>query len=124
MGIPKYIFAEIHVDDSHITLNVCLGKQFTQGQMFFLGSRCGYHVNSEPQLQEIFSYSHVVGQALLYHGRHRHKVCPTSGFRANMIMQCKSSLFKEVTKCKIDFPDWCIECLKENNVCKHNMPIP
>ncbi|XP_071683318.1 2-oxoglutarate and iron-dependent oxygenase domain-containing protein CP2-like [Lolium perenne] len=44
---------DIHVEDSHITLNVCLGKQFTHGQMLFVGSRCGTHVNSEAQPQII-----------------------------------------------------------------------
>ncbi|KAH9322768.1 hypothetical protein KI387_017407, partial [Taxus chinensis] len=36
-----------HVDDSEVTLNVCLGKQFTGGDLFFRGVRCDKHVNSE-----------------------------------------------------------------------------
>ncbi|XP_057841344.2 2-oxoglutarate and iron-dependent oxygenase domain-containing protein CP2 isoform X3 [Cryptomeria japonica] len=34
-----------HVDDSEVTLNVCLGKQFTGGDLFFKGVRCDNHVN-------------------------------------------------------------------------------
>ncbi|KAK1662172.1 hypothetical protein QYE76_050331 [Lolium multiflorum] len=53
---------EIHVEDSHITLNVCLGKQFTQGQMFFVGSRCGNHVNSEAQLQVLYLHNNLASR--------------------------------------------------------------
>uniref|UniRef100_A0ACD5VP48 Uncharacterized protein n=1 Tax=Avena sativa TaxID=4498 RepID=A0ACD5VP48_AVESA len=115
---------EMHVDDSDITLNVCLGKQFTGGEIYFVGRRCRNHVNSGPKHEETFLYSHVVGQALLYHGRHRHYVCPSYGLRHNMIMRCKSSLFNEVTKCKIDFPDWCIECLREHTASRQNILKP
>ncbi|CAM0880024.1 unnamed protein product [Alopecurus aequalis] len=114
----------MHVEDSDITLNVCLRKQFTGGEIYFVGRRCESHYSSGAYEQEIFRYSHVVGQALLYHGRHRHYVFPSIGFGASMIMWCKSSLFKEVKECKIDFPDWCIECLRKNNVSRQNIPIP
>ena len=36
-----------HVDDSEVTLNVCLGKEFTGGDLFFRGVRCDKHVNGE-----------------------------------------------------------------------------
>jgi len=35
-----------HVDDSEVTLNVCLGKQFSGGELFFRGIRCEKHVNT------------------------------------------------------------------------------
>lgn len=41
------IYLGFHVDDSEVTLNVCLGKQFTGGELFFRGVRCEKHVNSE-----------------------------------------------------------------------------
>jgi hypothetical protein len=34
------------VDDSEVTLNVCLGKEFSGGELFFRGSRCEKHVNT------------------------------------------------------------------------------
>lgn len=37
------------MDDSEVTLNVCLGKQFCGGELFFRGVRCEKHVNSETQ---------------------------------------------------------------------------
>lgn len=42
------------MDDSEVTLNVCLGKQFTGGELFFRGVRCEKHVNSEahPEVRE------------------------------------------------------------------------
>jgi hypothetical protein len=62
ISIPKYIFADIHVEDSHITLNVCLGKQFTHGQMLFVGSRCGTHVNSESQPQVLYLHNNFASR--------------------------------------------------------------
>lgn len=38
--------AGFHVDDSEVTLNICLGKHFTGADMYFRGIRCGNHVNS------------------------------------------------------------------------------
>lgn len=35
------------MDDSEVTLNVCLGREFSSGELFFRGVRCGKHVNSE-----------------------------------------------------------------------------
>lgn len=35
------------MDDSEVSLNVCLGKQFSGGELFFRGVRCDAHVNSE-----------------------------------------------------------------------------
>jgi hypothetical protein len=52
--IPTYIFADTHVDDSEITLNVCLGKQFTGGKMYFIGRRCENHVYSGTDHQVLY----------------------------------------------------------------------
>lgn len=35
------------MDDSEVTLNVCLGNQFAGGELYFRGVRCDNHVNSE-----------------------------------------------------------------------------
>lgn len=35
------------MDDSEVTLNVCLGEQFSGGELFFRGVRCDKHVNVE-----------------------------------------------------------------------------
>ena len=44
-----YFYVGFHVDDSEVTLNVCLGKQFSGGALFFRGVRCDEHVHSESQ---------------------------------------------------------------------------
>jgi hypothetical protein len=46
--------AGFHVDDSEVTLNVCLGKQFSGGELYFRGIRCENHVNSETQHEVVF----------------------------------------------------------------------
>ena len=34
------------MDSAHVVLNVCLGEQFTGGEIIFRGRRCVNHVNS------------------------------------------------------------------------------
>ncbi|KAI8013890.1 Protein SEH1 [Camellia lanceoleosa] len=80
-----------HVDDSKVTLNVCLGKQFSGGELFLWGVRCEDHVNTETQSEEILDYSHVPGHAVLHYGRHRHGARPIkSGHRINLLLRCRS----------------------------------
>ncbi|KAJ3695721.1 hypothetical protein LUZ60_001098 [Juncus effusus] len=100
-----------HVDDSEVTLNVCLGKQFTGGELFFRGVRCDKHVNTESQADEIFEYAHVPGQAILHKGRHRHGArATTAGHRINLLLWCRSTFFREAKKYQKDFSGWCGEC--------------
>ncbi|PON47336.1 Prolyl 4-hydroxylase, alpha subunit [Parasponia andersonii] len=103
-----------HVDDSEVTLNVCLGKQFSGGELYFRGTRCDKHVNTGSQSEEIFDYSHVLGRAVLHRGRHRHGArATTSGHRINLLLWCRSSVFREMKKYQKDFSSWCGECLRE-----------
>ncbi|XP_074583981.1 2-oxoglutarate and iron-dependent oxygenase domain-containing protein CP2-like isoform X2 [Curcuma longa] len=48
-GKDKDIELGFHVDDAEVTLNVCLGKDFSGGNLFFQGVRCDKHVNTETQ---------------------------------------------------------------------------
>ncbi|KAL5726592.1 2-oxoglutarate and iron-dependent oxygenase domain-containing protein cp2 [Ranunculus cassubicifolius] len=103
-----------HVDDSEVTLNVCLGKEFSGGELFFRGVRCDRHVNTETQPEEILDYSHIPGQAVLHRGRHRHGARITkNGHRINLLLWCRSSVFRELKKHQKDFSGWCGECLRE-----------
>uniref|UniRef100_A0A0E0JEX2 Fe2OG dioxygenase domain-containing protein n=1 Tax=Oryza punctata TaxID=4537 RepID=A0A0E0JEX2_ORYPU len=125
-----------HVDDSEVTLNICLGKHFTGADMYFRGIRCGNHVNSgthdEGQIPpfkealrdlraysegmdldsdygayEYFVHPNVPGRVVLHHGSHRHGVFSvTSGQRINMVMWCK----REKKKFMTDFSGFCREC--------------
>ncbi|XP_020094991.1 uncharacterized PKHD-type hydroxylase At1g22950 isoform X3 [Ananas comosus] len=113
-GKDKDVELGFHVDDSEVTLNVCLGKQFSGGELYFRGVRCDKHVNSETQPEEILEYSHVPGQAVLHRGRHRHGArATTSGHRINLLLWCRSSVFREMKKYQKDFSTWCGECQRE-----------
>ncbi|XP_024030340.1 uncharacterized PKHD-type hydroxylase At1g22950 [Morus notabilis] len=113
-GKDRDVDLGFHVDDSEVTLNVCLGKQFTGGELFFRGTRCDKHVNTGSQSEEIFDYTHEPGQAVLHRGRHRHGArATTSGHRINLLLWCRSSVFREMKKYQKDFSGWCGECLRE-----------
>ncbi|XP_074374106.1 2-oxoglutarate and iron-dependent oxygenase domain-containing protein CP2-like [Apium graveolens] len=115
-GAGADVYLDFHVDDSEVTLNVCLGEQFSGGELFFRGVRCVKHVNVESELDEIFDYSQVPGRAVLHRGRHRHcAVSTTSGHRVNMLLWCKSSVFREMTKDEQNSPSWCGICRREQN---------
>ncbi|KAE9600244.1 putative procollagen-lysine 5-dioxygenase [Lupinus albus] len=113
-GQDRDIDLGFHVDDSEVTLNVCLGKQFSGGELFFRGTRCEKHVNTDTQSEEIFDYSHAPGKAVLHCGRHRHGArATTSGHRVNLLLWCRSSVFREMKRYQKDFPSWCDECSRE-----------
>jgi len=104
--IGKDTKLDFHVDDSEVTLNVCLGKQFQNGQLYFGGIRCHLHQQTNPQPAENIYVAHQPGIGLLHVGKHRHAAQKiTSGHRLNLILWCRSSSFrsKRVNSC----PDWC-----------------
>lgn len=49
--LNNFVFVGFHVDDSEVTLNVCLGQQFSDGELFFRGIRCDKHVNTEARAE-------------------------------------------------------------------------
>ncbi|XAR72300.1 Procollagen-lysine 5-dioxygenase [Bertholletia excelsa] len=110
-GMDRDVDLGLHVDDAEVTLNVCLGKQFAGGELFFRGVRCDEHVNSDTQSEEIFDYAHVPGRAILHRGRLRHGArATTSGHRMNALLWCRSSVFRELKKYDKDCLSWCGEC--------------
>ncbi|KAJ4973866.1 hypothetical protein NE237_007040 [Protea cynaroides] len=87
----------LHMDDSEVTLNVCLGNQFSGGEQYFGGIRCNKHKNTRIEPEETLDYSHVPGKAVLHHGRHRNGAnATTSGHRINLLLWCRSSVFREM----------------------------
>jgi len=100
---------DFHVDSSEVTLNLCLGKVFTGGLLYFAGVRCQSHVNMKPEEKEEFLFEHKIGQGILHLGKHRHAARPiTSGHRLNLILWCKSSDFKDSLQGRGDScPPWC-----------------
>ena len=56
-----------HYDESEVTLNVCLGRSFVGGSLYFRGRLM------EPETHgEYFEYQHIPGRAALHLGKHRH----------------------------------------------------
>ncbi|CAI9300626.1 unnamed protein product [Lactuca saligna] len=113
-GMDRDVELGFHVDDSEVTLNVCLGKHFTGGELFFRGVRCEKHVNTETHPEEIYDHAHLPGRAIIHRGRHRHGArATTSGHRLNLLLWCRSSVFRELKKHQKEFVNWCGECKRE-----------
>ncbi|KAL9291825.1 putative oxoglutarate/iron-dependent dioxygenase [Arabidopsis thaliana] len=113
-GNDRDVDLGFHVDDSEVTLNVCLGNQFVGGELFFRGTRCEKHVNTATKADETYDYCHIPGQAVLHRGRHRHGArATTCGHRVNMLLWCRSSVFRELKTHHKDFSSWCGECFCE-----------
>ncbi len=90
----KDVSLDFHVDASDVTLNVCLGKEFSGGELYFRGVRCGRCQETPWTAAEEFHIVHVRGQAILHRGRHRHGAHPiTGGERYNLILWCNSSRY-------------------------------
>jgi hypothetical protein len=64
--IGEDISLKTHVDQSDITLNLCLGKEFTGGEVYFKG------LKGEKE-EKYFEYQSVVGNAILHVGNHVRK---------------------------------------------------
>lgn len=105
--VGKDVKLDFHVDASDVTLNVCLGQQFTGGELYFRGVRCDRCQETPPLPGEDFTIAHVPGRAILHRGRHRHGANPIqSGKRSNLILWCRSSLHArrhDPNRCT----DWC-----------------
>lgn len=69
-----------HFDSSDVTLNLCLGGDFTGGDLVF-------YKNDKP----IYTVKHKIGQAILHRGETIHRAKPIkSGWRTNLILWCKA----------------------------------
>ena len=82
-----------HVDDSEVTLNLCLGEEpFSGAELVLLGRRCAAHRQTPVDPGERLEIEHEVGTAILHAGAHRHQVEPIRrGVRRNLIVWCRSS---------------------------------
>eukprot|EP01132_Coremiostelium_polycephalum_P002239 gene2239-2761_t len=76
-----------HFDESHLTVNLCLGTNFTGGSLYFKGI-----LNQPETHDEYFEFNHVPGTALLHIGIHRHGAQSlTSGERTNLILWLRNT---------------------------------
>ncbi len=85
-----------HVDDSEVTLNLCLGEEFSGAELVLLGARCDLHRQTPVADSEVIEIEHQPGQAVLHAGRQRHRVDPIlRGTRRNLIAWLRSSGYRE-----------------------------
>ena len=81
---------DMHHDASEVTLNVCLGRDFSEGGLVFCGQA------GRPDHRRVrHVYSHSKGRAIIHLGRQRHGADNIAGGeRVNMIMWARSSAFR------------------------------
>ena len=73
---------DMHTDDSDVTLNVCLGKEFVASGLTFCGD-----MGAASHRQASLQYQHRPGRAVMHLGRRRHGADDISeGHRLNLIM--------------------------------------
>jgi len=83
---------DLHVDDSEVTLNVCLGWDFEGAAVQFHGVRCDEHRGDPSRADERFEWTPRVGSALLHAGANRHCVTELrDGRRSNLIVWARSA---------------------------------
>ncbi|PON82277.1 Prolyl 4-hydroxylase, alpha subunit [Trema orientale] len=66
-----------HVDDSEVTLNVCLGKLFSGGELYFRGTRCDKHVNTGSQSEAELCF---IADVIVMEPEPRHQVIELTYF--------------------------------------------
>jgi hypothetical protein len=82
---------DMHSDDSEVTFNVNICDRFTGAGLLF----CGMHGSPDRRLPSL-EYQHRLGRAVIHAGLHRHGAEQLlSGQRLNVIVWCRSSLFRE-----------------------------
>ena len=87
---------EFHVDDSFLTLNICLNEGFVGSELIFEGERCPTHVDTVSKAQERLCLQHKKGAMVIHSGKNRHSVnCIASGERCNLIIWCQNDSERE-----------------------------
>jgi len=81
---------DMHIDDSDVTFNLCLGRDFTGSPLTF----CGFM--GEPGHRKLrHTFHHTVGTCIVHLGRLRHGAGDiTSGERINLIIWNHSSTYR------------------------------
>lgn len=76
----------LHVDASHITLNICLENQTQGADLVFTGTRCREHIDTSPD-EPMTRFRFRPGDAVLHAGNQRHFVTTLeSGIRTNLVI--------------------------------------
>ena len=84
-----------HLDDSEVTLNLCLEQAGSGAELVMMGERCDLHRQQSPLPGEELEIEHEPGVAIVHLGVHRHRVEPIRrGHRRNLILWCKNSTLR------------------------------
>ncbi|CAH2295790.1 2-oxoglutarate and iron-dependent oxygenase domain-containing 2 isoform X1 [Pelobates cultripes] len=76
-----------HYDNAEVTLNICLGKEFTEGNLYF--SDMKEVPLNERQYTDV---EHTIGHGILHRGQHVHGALPIeSGERWNLVIWMRAS---------------------------------
>lgn len=82
-----------HMDEAEVTLNVCLGKAFEGGAVFFNGLR-----DTDTERVEDFEFNHTPGLSIIHIGQHWHGARKIrSGERHNIILWSRSTDYHRST---------------------------
>lgn len=84
---------DMHTDDSDVTFNACLGKEFEGSGLQFCGM-----IGSSSHRKASVSYKHVKGACVVHLGTQRHGADDISnGERNNLIIWCRNKTFRGST---------------------------
>jgi len=82
---------DMHHDDSDVTLNVCLGREFTGATLSFCGG-----FGTAAHRRHTHTYAHVRGRAIVHLGAHRHGADDiASGERYNLIVWSTNDVWRQ-----------------------------
>jgi len=97
----------LHVDQSEVTLDLCLTTDFKGGELVFEGRRCFGHLDYPARTDELFEYAHHFGRAVIHAGKNRHRALPIrSGRRAQLVLWGRATSEPEVPD-PSSCPPWC-----------------
>jgi hypothetical protein len=83
---------DFHVDDSLVTMNLCLNEEFSGSDLIFNGIRCPIHIDTLCEDSEKVIVNHKKGFTVLHDGKNRHYVTSIqSGSRYGLIIWCQNS---------------------------------
>ncbi|KAM3936889.1 2-oxoglutarate and iron-dependent oxygenase domain-containing protein 2 [Leptodactylus fuscus] len=89
-SVDKDLDLSCHYDNSEVTLNVSLGKEFTDGNLYFSDMR---EVPSNER--RYIEVEHTIGHGILHRGQQVHGALPiTSGERWNLIIWMRASVIR------------------------------
>lgn len=89
---------DMHEDDSDVTLNVCLGREFEAATLTFC-----HPITDEKHRTHGVKYAHMKGHAVIHAGRHRHGADDIAGGeRVNFLLWSLNSAYRATPTFKED----------------------